>query len=79
MEPLRQYLNSLTRPEQEAFCTRCGTTLGYLRKAISMGQRLNGGLAVAIERETGGVVPVEVTRPDIDWSVVRQSDPKRAA
>lgn len=33
METLRTYLNGLDRFTQAAYAERCGTTLGYLRKA----------------------------------------------
>lgn len=71
MEDLRQYLNSLTATEQDAFAARVGTTIGYLRKAISRGQQLGDGLAISIERESGGLVRCETVRPDIDWAYLR--------
>lgn len=66
MNTLRTYLNSMTRTDQEAFAARCGTTVGYLRKAISVGQVLRETLALAIERESGGGVPLSSLRPDFD-------------
>lgn len=71
METLRAYLMSLPLPVRTAFAVRCGTTLGYLRKAIHVGNKLGGDLAVAIDRESGGAVRCEVLRPDIDWTYVR--------
>lgn len=71
METLRAYLKSLSHTERTAFARRCRTTFGYLRKAIIVGNKLGGGLAVAIDRESGGAVRCEVLRPDIDWSYVR--------
>lgn len=35
MEELRLYLNSLSLEEQREFATKCGTSIGYLRKALS--------------------------------------------
>lgn len=32
MEELRLYLNSLSLEEQREFATKCGTSIGYLRK-----------------------------------------------
>ena len=67
MEKLRKYINALTPPEQEAFAGRCGTTVGYLRKAISTDQRVSEGLCMRIGIESGGVVRVQDLRPDLDW------------
>lgn len=66
MTTLRTYLNSMSPPEQEAFAARCGTTIGYLRKAISVGQVLGETLALSIERESAGAVPLATLRPDFD-------------
>ena len=70
MKTLRTYLNGLPRPEQVAFAKRCGTTIGYMRKAISTGQLFRAGVTLAIDRESGGVVRCESIRPDIDWAYV---------
>jgi DNA-binding transcriptional regulator YdaS (Cro superfamily) len=75
MEELRQYLNSLRPPDQESFASRCDTSLGYLRKAISKGQELGTELVISIERESGGVVRCEHLRPDIDWKYLSKRNP----
>lgn len=71
MESLRMYLNSLDRLGQEAFASRCDTSVGYLRKAISVQQPLRESLVIAIERESGGAVICEELRPDVDWAYLR--------
>lgn len=71
METLRDYLNSLPVDEQVAFAARCGTTVGYLRKAISIRQPINAATAIAIERESGGAVTCESLRRDVDWAYIR--------
>ncbi|XTG20286.1 hypothetical protein ACNFZ3_12710 [Escherichia coli] len=40
MEELRIFLNSLSSDEQRMFACECGTSIGYLRKALSKGQVL---------------------------------------
>jgi DNA-binding transcriptional regulator YdaS (Cro superfamily) len=75
MEALRIYLNSLKPADQKQFAKRCGTTIGYLRKAISIRQSLAEKVVIAIERESGGKVPVEGLRPDVDWAYIRGSAP----
>lgn len=70
---LRTYLNSLPKPQQEDFATRCGTTLNYLRKGISAKQNFSGELTLNLEKESGGVVTVEEVRPDLNerWDYIR--------
>lgn len=67
MDKLRDFLNTLPPGEQTAFAHRCGTTVGYLRKAISTKQRLGEGLCLRIGVEsTGQVLPIDLL-PDVDW------------
>lgn len=65
MDTLRTYLNTLSTDQQAAFASRCKTSIGYLRKAISTGQRLGEQLALDIERESGGAVPLLSLRADL--------------
>lgn len=73
MDKLLIYLNALSSDDQTAFAARCDTTVGYLRKACSKGQRLGEGLCIKIERESGGEVRCEAIRPDVDWAYLRNS------
>ncbi len=73
MNPVLKYLNSLPVLEQAAFAARCGTSVGYLRKACSKKQRLGESLCINLERESGRVLTVEQLRPDADWAYVRNS------
>ena len=65
MEKLRNYLNSLTVEEQHDYAIRCGTTLAYLRKAISVKARMDGELCRLLDEHSGGKVPKEELRPGI--------------
>ena len=71
-EVLRTYLNSLPVDEQLAYAERSGTTLGYLRKALSTKERIAESTAIALDRESSGAVPVESVRPDVDWAYLRK-------
>lgn len=71
MEKLLAYLNGLEKPERAKFCAACGTTERYLRKAISISQRLGADLCINIDRESRGLVTCEHLRPDIDWAYLR--------
>lgn len=65
MQLLRAYLNSLSVPEQAAYARRCGTTIGSLRKALSVNQKLEGAVCRLLDMESGGAVPRASLRPDI--------------
>ena len=68
MEKLLQYLNALPPDERDLFAGRCGTSVSYLRKAVSVGQLLGPALCVSIERASGG----QVRRADLrsDWPLI---------
>ncbi|EJN3231875.1 helix-turn-helix domain-containing protein [Escherichia coli] len=67
MEELRIYLNSLSSDEQRMFACECGTSIGYLRKALSKCQVLGASLCVLIERASNGGVTRQQLRPN-DWA-----------
>lgn len=65
METLRNYLNSLSVDAQSAYAADCGTTIGYLRKALSKGHKLDGALARLLDVNSSGTVRRSDIRPDI--------------
>ena len=65
MDTLRAYLATLATDDQATYAVRSGTTIGYLRKALSKGQRFDGALARRLDEESGGVVDRRELRPDI--------------
>jgi len=71
MNQLLTYLNSLPPADQQAFARRANTTVGYLRKAISVNQQLGESLCINLERESGGAVVCEALRGDVDWAYIR--------
>ncbi len=73
MEKLKQYLNSLTKEQQASFAKSCKTTIGYLRTAISDQRTFKTKLAIAIEKQSAGVVRVEDIVPEADWSFIRKN------
>ncbi len=75
MEKLLSYLNSLPKEARSNYVGRCHTSEGYLRKAISKGQRLGEGLCISLDRESGGTVRCEDLRPDVDWAYLRAALP----
>lgn len=65
METLRNYLSTLNPAAQADFAARAGTSIGYLRKAISVGQRFDGALVRLLHIESGGAVSLTDLRADI--------------
>lgn len=73
MDKLLAYLNRLQPDAQTVFAKRCGTTVGYLRKACSVNQQLSEGLCLRIGAECAGDVVPEDLRPDVDWEYLRKA------
>jgi len=65
MNVLHQYLMSMPLPEREAYARRAGTTLNYLKKALSVGHQFNGVTARRLDEASGGAVSRHELRPDI--------------
>lgn len=74
MKKLLAYLNAMPKGDRESWCTRCGTSEGYLRKACSKGQRLGIDLCVAIEKESNRAVCCEDLLPDVDFQYLRTAE-----
>jgi len=73
MNKLKTFLKTLNSDEQEQFAIRCGTSIKYLRKAMSEGTTFKTQLAINIERESLRAVTVEDLNPDADWAFIRQA------
>ena len=69
MDNLLAYLNNKTTRDQNIFAADCGTTIGYLRKACSIGSKFKPELCVIIEKVTNGQVTRKDLRPD-DWHLI---------
>lgn len=78
METLLTFINGMQPKQQEEFAERCKTSVGYIRKAISAGQKFGDGLCINIERESFGAVRCEDLRPDVDWAYLRGTKKKAA-
>jgi DNA-binding transcriptional regulator YdaS (Cro superfamily) len=77
MEKLRAYINSLPNKKKIEFAAACGTSLGYLRKAISINGKIGEKICIAIERESKQKIVCEYLRPDVDWHYIRSSRKKK--
>ena len=69
MNELRLYVNSLSPDEQKAFASQCGTTIGYLRKALSKNHELGPALCVLIENASAKAVTRKHLHPG-DWNSI---------
>ena len=79
METLREYLNALSLDKQRDFSKKCGTSLEYLRKAISKKQKLGAALSVSIEKNSDGSVSRKNLHPH-DWEKIwPELDHKKSA
>lgn len=65
MDTLRRYLATLSPIAQADYARRAGTTIGYLRKALSVGQQVGGALARRLDEESNGAVSRFELRPDV--------------
>lgn len=65
MDTLRTYLSTLSPDQQADYAVRAGTTIGYLRKALSKRQRFDGALARRLDEESAGRVSRHDLRPDV--------------
>lgn len=65
------FIGTLTPAERADFADRCGTTVGHLNNIAYDDKTCGEDLAVRIDRESGGKVPVESLRPDVDWAYLR--------
>lgn len=66
MQSLIDHINRLNNDDRAAFEIAAGTSIGYLRKARTVGQLLGAELCVNIERATSGAITRRDLRPD-DW------------
>ncbi len=64
MKKLIAYINSLDEAGRMSFASRVGTSIGYMRKRVSIGRPLSAERCVAIERETNGVITRKDLRPN---------------
>jgi len=59
----RDYFFNLPKPEQDSLAKRCGVSHGFLILVAYGHKHVSSDIALAIQRETGGMVTVEELRP----------------
>lgn len=70
---LLDFIKPLDKNALLSLARQCGTTPGQLKQVAYGNRRANASLAIALDRETEGVIKCEETRPDIDWAYLRNS------
>jgi len=70
---LSEYLKTMDKEGLAAFARHCGTSAGQLKQVAYGNRRASAGLAVSLDRETGGAIRCEEMRPDIDWAYLRNT------
>jgi len=75
---LKPYLLQMPMLERVAFAKRCGTTYGHLRNIAYTEKTCAETLALNIERESGGAVPLSALRPDLDATLAASGYVKSA-
>ena len=69
---LHEYLVLMpSKADKQSFAKRVKTSLNMLYFVVRGASRCPIETAMLIERETAGKVPVESTRPDLPWHIVR--------
>jgi hypothetical protein len=77
---LRAYLRRLDSAAQERYATKCGTSLNYLRKAMSKESRFDVALVEKLVKHSDYEVPPAELRPDVDWRIfVRALEARKKA
>lgn len=68
---LKTYFLGLQVEQRADFARRCGVALGHLRNIAYGSRSCTEGLAIAIERETAGLLTCESLCPGADWAFIR--------
>ncbi len=79
MDTLRTYLATMPPAKQAEYAKRAGTSIGYLRKALSKGQRFDGALARRLDEESRGFVSRHDLRPDVFGPAPKKKRTPKAA
>lgn len=77
MKKLIAHINSLSMEERRALESACGTTIGYLRKAVSINQKLGAETCVAIEKFFMGEVSRKDLRPHDYFDIWPEIDDRK--
>lgn len=68
---LLDFIKPLDKVGLQKLAESCQTTPGQLRQVAYGNRRASAGLAIALDRASGGEIPCEETRPDIEWAYLR--------
>lgn len=69
--PIKKVTKKFKRGDRAAFAKSIGIAPAYLFQLEHGTRKPTPKMAVAIERETKGLLKVEELCPDVDWAVIR--------
>ena len=69
MEKFKTYWRSLSAHDKITLANECMTSVQYLSKSASIGNKLGPLICAGIERHSGGEVTRKELRPD-DWNLI---------
>ena len=76
---LKSYLRTLKKERKAEFAGRCGCTLQHLKFVGYGAKTCSDGLALAVERESGGLVTVAELRPEFARALAVSGYTRQAA
>jgi len=68
---LKTYFMAMTVSERDEFAARCETSRQHITNIAYGNKPCAEKLAIAIDRESGGVVKAETLRADVDFAYLR--------
>ena len=71
----RTYYYAMSMADRSEFAKKCGRSKGYFDLVASGHRQVSCEVAIAIERESDGLVHCEGLRPDVDWAYIRGTSP----
>ncbi|MCU4436128.1 helix-turn-helix domain-containing protein [Acinetobacter bereziniae] len=75
IQTLKSFFLPLNDKEREIFASACGTTVGQILQIMYGNRKSNPALAIAIDRESKGLVPCEELCPEADFQYLRNLKP----
>ena len=67
----------MTQTKREAFCEKIGTSMGHVPQIMYGHKPTRITLAINMDKETKGEIPMWESRPDVDWDYVLKALKRR--
>ena len=76
---LKEFIKQIDKINRDDFASRCGTSFAYLRLVGYGHKPCSDALALAVERESGGLVTVAELRPEFARALAVSGYTRQAA